>query len=148
MRDLRHNNDLFDFFGMTPLFNELTKQGPVRPEKLDLANPFGCLTAGVGRADVCETETEYTLEVELPGFKKENIKLEYVNDCVKIVAEREDVKKDYVRRERYFGKVERTLYLGDNVDSKAIKAKFEDGILVVTVPKTTPEEKQSTITIE
>lgn len=143
MKDNRRNGDLFELMGMGPMFNDFS-QLVNRMEKMP---PMG-MPFGGGRTDLSETDTEYVLEVELPGFKKENIKLEFVDEMVKISATREEEKKEYLRKERFSGKVERQIYLGSNVDETSIKAKFEDGVLLVTVPKSKAKETQSSITIE
>ena len=92
----------------------------------------------------------------LPGFKKEEIKAKVENGYLTISAEKgldkdeKDEKGAYIRRERYSGQCSRTFYVGENVRQEDIHAKFEDGILKLTVPKTEPTkiEEQKYISIE
>ena len=95
----------------------------------------------VMRTDVKETETGYDLAIELPGFKKEDVKAELKDGYMTISAastrENEQKGEDgkYIRRERYSGACSRSFYVGEAVTEEDISAKFEDGILHVTVPK-------------
>ena len=110
---------------------------------------------GFMQADV--TENDYTVEMNLPGVKKENVKIELkdgyliVNATTKSETKEEDKKSKYIRRERYSGSGSRTFYVGKELTQEDIKAKFEDGVLKLTVPKVEkkPEEPKSKyITIE
>ena len=98
-------------------------------------------TAGIMRTDVKESDTGYELDIDLPGCKKENVKAELKNGYLTINAEtsQNNDKKDengkYIRRERYYGTCSRSFYVGEDVQQEDIKARFEDGILKVTVPK-------------
>ena len=89
-------------------------------------------------ADVKETDNEYLLYAELPGVKKEDIKLDFKNNYLVIGAKREDEdnEKDasYIRKECSYGEFSRTFYF-DDVQQDKISAKYEDGILKVTLPK-------------
>jgi len=90
------------------------------------------------KTDVKESEKEYILEAELPGFKKEDITLETKNDILTIKARKEEKEekkeKGYLRRERRYGSFERSFTL-DGINENEIQAKYEDGILKVTLPK-------------
>ena len=106
---------------------------------------------------VRESESDYTVEMNLPGVKKENVKIELkdgyliVNATTKSETKEEDKKSRYIRRERYSGSGSRTFYVGKDLTQEDIKAKFEDGVLKLTVPKIEkkPEEPKSKyITIE
>lgn len=102
--------------------------------------------------DVIEKDNEYEVKAELPGIKKEDIKLDYKNDHLVVSAKREDEhdeKKDrYVRRECSYGEVSRSFYF-DDVDEDKISAKFKNGILKVTLPKKVKkEDKATSISIE
>lgn len=108
-------------------------------------------------ADVAESEDAYTVEMNLPGVKKENVKIELkdgyliVNASTKSETTEEDKKTKYIRKERYSGSGSRTFYVGKDLTQEDIKAKFEDGVLKLTVPKIEkkPEEPKSKyITIE
>jgi len=109
------------------------------------------------RTDIRETDTGYELDVELPGYKKEDLNLELTNGYLNISAEKDTSKEEkdkngrVVRQERYTGSMKRSFYVGEEITEEDIKAKFEDGILKLQVPKkeieeTVPEKK--TIAIE
>ncbi len=91
--------------------------------------------------DVKETETGYELAINLPGYKKEDVKAELKDGYMTITAttkKNNDQKNEegrYIRRERYVGSCSRTFYVGEAVTEEDIHAKFEDGILTITVPK-------------
>ena len=94
------------------------------------------------RTDVLDTGDAFKLESELPGFKKEDIKIDIENDCLTISAERKadnkEEKDNYVKRERYYGSFSRSFDVsGINVD--AIEAAYNDGVLTVTLPKKAAE---------
>ena len=95
----------------------------------------------VMKTDVKEHEGGYDLEIELPGYKKEDVKAELKEGYLTITASKNenkdetDKKGQYIRRERYSGSCSRSFYVGEEVTEQDIKAKFEDGILKVFVPK-------------
>ena len=98
-------------------------------------------STGIMRTDVKETDSGYELDIDLPGCKKENVKAELKEGCLTISAEtnRSDEQKDengrYIRRERYYGNCSRSFYVGEDITEEDIRAKFEDGILKVSIPK-------------
>lgn len=100
------------------------------------------------RADIKETDNEYIIEAEMPGVRKEDIKLELKNDTLVLSMERKEEKSEerdnYVRKERYYGACSRSFRVG-GVREDAIKAKYEDGILSVTVPKKDAGKDKSNI---
>lgn len=105
-------------------------------------NPvFGKHAKNLMRTDIRETATSYELDVDLPGFKKEDIKAQVENGYLTIsaakgVEKKEDEKKgQYIRQERFSGACSRSFYVGDNVTEQDITAKFEDGILKLSIPK-------------
>ena len=105
------------------------------------------------RCDIYEKDGIYTMEMDIPGFNREDVKIEVDdNDYLTITAEKnsetndEDSDKNYVRKERSYGKYQRSFYVGD-IDKDKIDAKFENGILKITMPKK-EEEKSSKKTIE
>ncbi|MGI6045622.1 MAG: Hsp20/alpha crystallin family protein [Eggerthellaceae bacterium] len=109
------------------------------------------------RTDIKEHDGGYELRVDLPGFKKEDVHAELKDGCLTIEAQTqtEDEKKDeegtYLRRERFSGKCSRTFYVGEDIAEDDIKAKFENGVLTIDVPKQQPEpviEDKKTIAIE
>ena len=90
------------------------------------------------RTDVTDTGDAFVLDAELPGFKKEDIKIDVENDCLTISAERkldeEEKQKNFIKRERYYGSFSRSFDVaGVNVDG--IEAAYNDGILKLTMPK-------------
>ena len=117
---------------------------------------FGKRAANVMKTDVRENKDSYDVFVDLPGFKKEDVKLDLDNGYLTISASKglekdEKEKKDgkYIRRERYEGQCSRSFYVGDGVQAKDVNAKFEDGILKVSVPKAAPQvETDNVIAIE
>ena len=105
-------------------------------------NPvFGKHARNLMRTDIRETDTSYELDVDLPGFMKEDIKAQVENGYLTIsaakgVEKKEDDKKgQYIRQERFSGACSRSFYVGDNVTEQDITAKFEDGILKLSIPK-------------
>lgn len=100
------------------------------------------------KTDIREDEKGYLLEVDLPGYKKEDIKIDVTDGYLTIHAKttdevNEEEKGKYVRRERFMGECTRSFYVGDDVKEDEIKASFKNGILKLEVPKINPEEKQS-----
>lgn len=90
------------------------------------------------RTDVTDTGDAFVLDAELPGFKKEDIKIDVENDCLTITAERkadeEEKQKNFIKRERFYGSFSRSFDVsGVNVDG--IEAAYNDGILKLTMPK-------------
>ena len=90
--------------------------------------------------DVKETENEFELGIELPGYNKENIQAELKDGYLTINAEKtenKDEKEDgkYIRKERYTGHCSRTFYVGEDIAEDDIKAKFENGVLTLNIPK-------------
>ena len=98
-------------------------------------------STSIMRTDVKESDTGYELDIDLPGCKKENVKAELNNGYLTINAEtsqnndQKDEDGKYIRRERYYGTCSRSFYVGEEVQQEDIKARFEDGILKVMVPK-------------
>ena len=98
------------------------------------------------KTDIKEGENEYTLEIEMPGIKKENVKIELSKGYITISAENdnevEEKEKNYIRKERHYGSFTRSFYVGDKVEMNDIKASMDNGILSITVPKEEPEEPE------
>lgn len=98
------------------------------------------------KADLRETEKEYIIEAEVPGVDKKDIKLEINDDTLTVSVEKnEEVKeerKDYIKRERRYGTCSRSFYVGD-VKKDKINAKYDKGILTVTLPKIQEGKKES-----
>ena len=91
------------------------------------------------KADIRETKEAYILEADLPGMRKEDINLEYNQNYLTIHAHKnetkEDKKENYIRKERHYGEVSRSFYVGDGIKEEDIKANFKNGILQLTFPK-------------
>ncbi len=94
------------------------------------------------RVDTAETDTAYEITAELPGVDEKDVKIAIEDDVLSIAgekkAEREEKKKDYVLSERSYGSFKRAFTLPGNVDVDKIAAKYEKGVLKVTVPKSKP----------
>ena len=90
------------------------------------------------RTDITDKGDAFVLEADLPGFKKDDIKIDLENDRLTIKAERhsehEAAKNGYVRRERSFGSFERSFDVS-GIDTASIKANYTDGVLTLTLPK-------------
>lgn len=92
------------------------------------------------RTDITKKDGNYELAVELPGYKKDDVSLELENGYLNISAKHNESKEEkndkgeVIRSERYAGNMARSFYVGDDVKEEDVKAKFEDGILKVTIP--------------
>ena len=104
--------------------------------------------AQVMKTDVRETADGYDVFVELPGFKKEDVKLDLQNGYLTITASRNedrDEKDDqghYIRQERYTGSCARSFYVGEDLKPEDVKARFEDGVLRLDLPKAEARQAQ------
>ena len=102
---------------------------------------YGKNVSRLMKTDVRETEKTYELDIDLPGFKKDEIQIELKDGYLTVSAEKgldedeEDKKGKYIRKERYAGAMSRSFYVGEGVTQEDIKAKYEDGILRLSVPK-------------
>ena len=98
------------------------------------------------KTDVKETDEGYELDVELPGFKKDEIKLELNSGYLTISKDEKNQHGKILRQERYSGTMQRSFYVGGSITEEDIKAKYENGVLSLTVPKKdarkVPEKKQ------
>ncbi len=125
--------DLFDEFFGRDFWN---MQAPL----------YGRRARNIMKADVRETEGSYELDVDLPGFKKDEVNVSLENGYLTISAQKgidkrgENEKGRYIRQERYVGQCSRSFYVGTEVQESDIHARFEDGILRLSIPK--KEEKQ------
>lgn len=107
-------------------------------------NDFGKM-----RCDIYEKDNVYHLEMDIPGFDKNDVNIEIDdNDYLTITAEKnnenteEDENKNYIRKERSYGKYQRSFYVG-GIDKENVEAAFENGILKVTMPKKVEEKSQT-----
>ena len=120
-------------------------------------NPlYGKNAKNLMKTDIREHEEGYELDIDLPGFKKDEITIDLDNGYLTISAakgldkDEQDKKGKYIRKERYAGAVQRSFYVGDAVTEEDVKAKFEDGILKLSIPKKDAKavETKKTIAIE
>ena len=125
------NDNVFDDFFDFPFYDDKAEK------KL-----YGHHAANLMKTDIQEHDDGYTLEMDLPGFKKDEIKVELNNGYMTISAakgldEDEKDKKSgkYIRRERYTGSCQRSFYVGEDVTEEDIKAEFKHGILKLFIPK-------------
>ena len=106
---------------------------------------YGKNAKNMMKTDVKETDSGYEVDVDLPGFKKDEIQLELNDGYLTISAEKgldkdeENEKKHYLRRERYAGGMSRSFYVGEGITEKDIHAKYEYGILKLSIPKEQPK---------
>ncbi len=139
------------FFGEN-LFDENWLSTPI--EREFFGNHYG--EKSLMRTDVKELEDTYEIDIDLPGFKKEDLQLELKNGYLTIRATKDDNNDQknnegkYIRRERFVGSCTRSFYIGKNVKQEQVHAKFEDGILKLTVPKENQQkvEENKFISIE
>ena len=130
---------------------------PFEREFFGRRNPlYGKNAKNIMKTDVKETDSTYELDVDLPGFKKENISAQLEDGYLTITANKglDKAEKDkdgkYIRQERYSGSCSRSFYVGEGVTQDEIHAKFEDGILKLSIPKKDAKavEKKNYISIE
>ena len=132
------SDNLFDDF-----FN---REFGMFPAMTGLNSAYGKYANNLMKTDVRETENSYELDIDLPGFKKEEINLELKDGYLSVTATKnadqgdQEKKGKYIRQERYVGTCSRSFYVGEDVEPKDISARFEDGILKVSLPK--QEQKQ------
>ena len=109
------------------------------------------------KTDIRDTDSSYELDIDMPGFKKEDIKAQlndgYLTISASTSANNDEQDKDgrYIRRERYAGSCSRSFYVGEGVKEEDIRAKFENGILKLSIPKVENKpqvEEQKYIAIE
>jgi len=97
------------------------------------------------RVDVSEDENSIFIDADMPGLKKEDVKISMDEDVLTICAERtheeEEKKKDYHRIERSYGSMSRSFTVGENVDADNIDASYDNGVLHIALPKKEPVEK-------
>lgn len=119
--------------------------------------PFENASSQIMKTDIHENETGYLVEMELPGYKKEDIKADLKDGYLTITAAKDETKETHdqkgkcIRKERYTGSCNRSFYVGKELTQEDIKAAFSDGILKLTIPKEAPkaiEEQPKYIAIE
>lgn len=131
----RRNFDLFDDFFDDDFFNKKEKS--------------------LMKTDIRETNDKYIIDIDLPGFEKENIKISLNKGQLEISAkvnkeENEGNEEKFVRRERFYGECSRSFYVGDDISEEDIHAEFKNGILKIEVPKVdqTKQEEKKQIEIQ
>lgn len=123
------------------LFDEMMDFSFNRSFFRDFNSSFANTDQGVLRTDVKEKDGHYELSMELPGYKKEDVQAKLENGYLTISAKHDNSKDEkddvgnYVRRERYYGQCSRSFYVGDEVTQEDIKARFENGVLDLIIPK-------------
>ena len=127
----RRNFDLFDDFFDDNFFNKKEKN--------------------LMKTDIKEKKDKYVIEMDLPGFEKENIKIELNNGYLTISGKQEnkidEEEEKFVHKERFYGECTRSFFVGDNIKEEDIDAEFKNGILKIDIPKKEeqkelPETKQ------
>lgn len=102
-------------------------------------DPFFSKSSKLMKTDIKENENDYTIEVDLPGYSKEDIQITvddgYLTVSANTSKEDEDTSSKYVKRERYYGECSRSFYVGNDVETEDVKASFRNGILKLEVPK-------------
>ena len=131
---------LFDNFFDGDFFDGLMR--PMFPALPDVERKlYGKRAGRIMSTDIHELEDHYDMEIDLPGFKKEEIALNLENGYLTVTAsknmdnEKKDDKKKTIRQERYAGFMQRSFFVGNQMTEENIKAKFEDGVLKLNIPK-------------
>lgn len=127
--------------------NHMSAYNPFRDFEEFERNFFNSPSLAEFKTDIKEDGNNYILEADLPGFKKEDIDLSIDNDCLTIKAQRhsqaeeKDKKGNYIRCERSYGMFSRSFDVS-GIDTDAIEAKYNDGVLTLTLPKKNVETPQ------
>ncbi len=122
----RNEFDLFDDMFMDPFFERKESR--------------------LMKTDIREKGNNYIIDVDLPGYEKEDIDIEMENGYLKITAktnksvDESDEEEKYIHKERYYGECSRSFYVGENLKEEDIKASFKNGILSLTFPKEAPKQ--------
>ena len=138
--------NLFDDFMDFPFDSFWNRKNPL----------YGKHAKNMMKTDVRETDDSYELDIDLPGFKKDEITAKLEDGYLTVSAskgldkDKQDKKGNYIRRERYAGAMSRSFYIGDSITQDEIKAKFDNGILQLSIPKKDAKtvEQQKHISIE
>ncbi len=135
-------DEFFDNFFDYPMFDNQPMQNVQK--KL-----YGRNAANMMKTDVQEHENHYEIDIDLPGFSKDELSIELSNGYLVITAakgldkdETDEKTGKYVRKERYAGSMTRSFYIGEDVKEEDIHAKYENGVLSLSVPKPEPVKPQ------
>ena len=132
-------NDFFEDLMNFPTWDRPTREAHRELRRME--HEFNGI-GGLMRTDVKEDKKGYEVHIDLPGFKKEDVQITLKDGYLTVNATRtnevEEGKK-FLRRERYVGNVSRSFYVGEVLTEEDIKAKFENGVLKLTLPKKQPE---------
>ena len=127
-------NNLFDDMFKDPFFTR----------------PYDNSSSQIMKTDIHDKDGNYIIEMELPGYAKEDIKADLKGGYLTITAnkseskEEKDAKGNCIHKERYTGTCNRSFYVGDAIHQDDIHAKYEDGILKLSIPKKTKQEVEQT----
>ena len=120
---------------------------PFNDEFWGKKNPlYGKHAQNMMKTDIRETDGSYELDVDLPGFKKDEVQVQLKDGYLTISAakgldkDEQDKRGNYIRRERYAGSTSRSFYVGDGVKNDEVHAKFENGVLKLSIPKKAAQE--------
>ena len=139
--------DLFDDWMDFPFDDRFEKK--LDKELYGRKNPvFGKNAARIMKTDVREKKDGYEVDVDLPGFRKDQIKIELENGYLTISCAKEQKEEEKGKNSRYVRKeisesCQRSYYVGNDVTQDQIKAKYDNGMLTLTVPKEQPKVSQS-----
>ena len=133
-------DDFFDDFFDWPAYDKQMKDAQ---KKL-----YGRRADNMMKTDVRDHDDHYEIDVDLPGFKKDELSLELTDGYLTIKAakgldkdEKEKKSGKYIRRERYMGSMTRSFYVGDTITQEDVKAEYKNGVLRLSVPKPDPNRK-------
>ena len=123
----KRNYDVFDSFFNDPFFDEGRRKNHE-----------------IMKTDVKEKDGNYILEIDVPGYNKEDIQIELENGYITVTAKAntkvDEEKEGYIYKERFVGECSRSFYAGEDVKEEDIKASFKNGILTLTFPKDQQKE--------
>ena len=129
------------------LFDDDWMNFPFNDEFWGKKNPlYGKHAQNMMKTDIRETDGSYELDVDLPGFKKDEVQVQLKDGYLTISAakgldkDEQDKRGNYIRRERYAGSTSRSFYVGDGVKNDEVHAKFENGVLKLSIPKKAAQE--------
>lgn len=135
-------DNIFDGFFNFPAFDTNAMQ---KAQK----ELYGHHAANIMKTDVQEHEEHFDVDIDLPGFKKDELSLELKNGYLIVNASKginkdevEETSGKFVRRERYAGNMSRSFFIGEDVKQEDIHAKFEDGVLRLCIPKPAPKKPE------